>query len=204
MVHSEHSSLYICVCVCFPGERMDTQSQLVERLRSSFCSGVTIPEQFRQAQLKRLMAMIKDNEQLIINALHKDLAKVSLYCTYMHTFLHKHIHLVYWSSGESGVSCPGFVIIQNCHLPSLLPAKVWGGSGWDPRSLKWTALRHRQLAQLDKARIRRQKPGWLFCKSRFHWWPSLKRCLHVFVHCLWCRRLNWMTVLFEENLWGWC
>ncbi|CAG05951.1 unnamed protein product, partial [Tetraodon nigroviridis] len=54
---------------------MDTQSQVVERLRSSFGSGVTIPEPFRQAQLKRLMAMIKENEQLIINALHKDLAK---------------------------------------------------------------------------------------------------------------------------------
>lgn len=55
---------------------MDTQSQVVDRLRSVFRTGVTMPEQFRQAQLKNLMAMIKENEQLIINALHKDLAKV--------------------------------------------------------------------------------------------------------------------------------
>lgn len=62
--------------VCFPGDRMDTQSQVVDQLRSAFRAGVTIPEQFRQAQLKKLMAMIKENEQLIINALHTDLAKV--------------------------------------------------------------------------------------------------------------------------------
>ncbi|CAJ1075632.1 aldehyde dehydrogenase family 3 member B1 [Xyrichtys novacula] len=54
---------------------MDTQSQVVDRLRSVFCSGVTIPEEFRRAQLNALMCMIKENEELILNALHKDLAK---------------------------------------------------------------------------------------------------------------------------------
>lgn len=53
---------------------MDTQ--VVDRLRAVFRTGVTIPEQFRQAQLNKLMALIKENEQLILDALHKDLAKV--------------------------------------------------------------------------------------------------------------------------------
>ncbi|XP_070704721.1 aldehyde dehydrogenase family 3 member B1 [Pempheris klunzingeri] len=54
---------------------MDTQSQVVDRLRSAFQSGITIPEQFRRAQLTKLVSMIKDNEELILHALHKDLAK---------------------------------------------------------------------------------------------------------------------------------
>ncbi|XP_051245105.1 aldehyde dehydrogenase family 3 member B1 [Dicentrarchus labrax] len=54
---------------------MDTQSQVVERLRTVFSSGITIPEQFRRTQLTKLMSMIKDNEEEILNALHKDLAK---------------------------------------------------------------------------------------------------------------------------------
>ncbi|XP_022595058.1 aldehyde dehydrogenase family 3 member B1-like isoform X1 [Seriola dumerili] len=54
---------------------METHSQVVDRLRSSFRSGVTIPEQFRRTQLTKLMSMLKDNEEQILNALHKDLAK---------------------------------------------------------------------------------------------------------------------------------
>ncbi|XP_071330922.1 aldehyde dehydrogenase family 3 member B1 isoform X1 [Trachinotus anak] len=54
---------------------METHGQVVDRLRSAFRSGVTVPEQFRRAQLTRLMSMLKDNEQQIVNALHKDLAK---------------------------------------------------------------------------------------------------------------------------------
>ncbi|XP_029365092.1 aldehyde dehydrogenase family 3 member B1 [Echeneis naucrates] len=54
---------------------METHSQVVERLRSVFRSGVTLPEQFRRTQLTKLMSMIKDNEQQILGALHKDLAK---------------------------------------------------------------------------------------------------------------------------------
>ncbi|KAM9346733.1 aldehyde dehydrogenase family 3 member B1 [Symphorus nematophorus] len=54
---------------------MDTQSQLVDRLRSTFRSGITIPEQFRRTQLTQLMSLIKDNEAQIVDALHKDLAK---------------------------------------------------------------------------------------------------------------------------------
>lgn len=57
---------------------MDAQSQVVDRLRSAFRSGITVPEQFRRTQLTNLMSLIKENEQLIIKALHKDLAKVSL------------------------------------------------------------------------------------------------------------------------------
>ncbi|XP_037647172.1 aldehyde dehydrogenase family 3 member B1 [Sebastes umbrosus] len=54
---------------------MDTQNQVLDRLRSTFRSGITIPERFRQTQLTSLLSMIKDNEQLILDALHKDLAK---------------------------------------------------------------------------------------------------------------------------------
>lgn len=54
---------------------MDTQIQVVDRLRSAFKSGITIPDQFRQAQLTKLLSLMKENEELILNALHRDLAK---------------------------------------------------------------------------------------------------------------------------------
>lgn len=57
---------------------MDAQVEVVDRLRSSFRSGITIPEEFRRSQLTNLMSLIKENEELILNALHKDLAKVGL------------------------------------------------------------------------------------------------------------------------------
>lgn len=64
--------------VCVAGNMMDPQSQtqLVETLRSTFKSGVTLPEQFRRSQLTRLMSMIRDNEDQINKALHQDIAKV--------------------------------------------------------------------------------------------------------------------------------
>lgn len=65
-----------CYVFCAPGERMETPNQVVDRLRSAFCSGMTVSEQFRQTQLSSLLSMIKENEQLILDALHKDLAKV--------------------------------------------------------------------------------------------------------------------------------
>jgi len=55
---------------------METQSQVVARLRSAFGSGVTIPVEFRLNQLSELMSMITDNEEQILVALHKDLGKV--------------------------------------------------------------------------------------------------------------------------------
>ncbi|XP_056263471.1 aldehyde dehydrogenase family 3 member B1 [Pseudoliparis swirei] len=54
---------------------METQSQVVARLRSAFGSGVTIPVAFRLNQLSELMSMITDNEEQILVALHKDLGK---------------------------------------------------------------------------------------------------------------------------------
>uniref|UniRef100_UPI0037E88446 aldehyde dehydrogenase family 3 member B1 n=1 Tax=Semicossyphus pulcher TaxID=241346 RepID=UPI0037E88446 len=54
---------------------MDTQSQVLERLRSAFSSGVTIPEEFRRTQLTKLMSMLKENEEQILKALHKDFSK---------------------------------------------------------------------------------------------------------------------------------
>lgn len=68
---------------------MDAQVQVVDRLRSSFRSGITVPEEFRRSQLTNLMSLIKENEELILNALYKDLAKVGLLMshTHSHTFL---------------------------------------------------------------------------------------------------------------------
>ncbi|XP_058510659.1 aldehyde dehydrogenase family 3 member B1 isoform X2 [Solea solea] len=54
---------------------MDAHVQVLERLRATFRSGVTKPEQFRRTQLNKLKSMIKENEEEILNALHKDLAK---------------------------------------------------------------------------------------------------------------------------------
>ncbi|XP_041826744.1 aldehyde dehydrogenase family 3 member B1 [Melanotaenia boesemani] len=54
---------------------MDPQKEVVDRLRSAFRSGVTLPVEFRRSQLKQLMSMMRDNEEQIIDALHQDLAK---------------------------------------------------------------------------------------------------------------------------------
>lgn len=54
---------------------MDSYRQLIDRLRSAFRSAVTVPEQFRRAQLQKLLSMIRENEEQILSALHKDLAK---------------------------------------------------------------------------------------------------------------------------------
>ncbi|KAK5913423.1 hypothetical protein CgunFtcFv8_007957 [Champsocephalus gunnari] len=54
---------------------METHSQILDRLRSSFRSGITVPEAFRQAQLKQLMSLMTENEDQILDALKKDLAK---------------------------------------------------------------------------------------------------------------------------------
>ncbi|XP_077391794.1 aldehyde dehydrogenase family 3 member B1 isoform X2 [Festucalex cinctus] len=54
---------------------MDSKSEIVERLRSSFRSGITISQEFRCVQLSNLRSMIQENEEDILNALHKDLCK---------------------------------------------------------------------------------------------------------------------------------
>lgn len=54
---------------------MESHSEVVQRLRSTFRSGVTVPEQFRRSQLQRLLCMLKENEETLLKALHQDLAK---------------------------------------------------------------------------------------------------------------------------------
>ncbi|XP_029997441.1 aldehyde dehydrogenase family 3 member B1 [Sphaeramia orbicularis] len=54
---------------------MATETQVVEKLRATFRSGITVPEQFRRTQLNNLMAMVNENEEQILKALHQDLAK---------------------------------------------------------------------------------------------------------------------------------
>ncbi|MEQ2261238.1 hypothetical protein XENORESO_007583 [Xenotaenia resolanae] len=54
---------------------MDSQSHVLERLRTAFRSGITLPEEFRRTQLTNLLSMVKDNEEQILKALHQDLAK---------------------------------------------------------------------------------------------------------------------------------
>lgn len=48
---------------------------MMDKLRAAFRSGVTVPEQFRRTQLKNLLSLVTENEQLIADALHKDLTK---------------------------------------------------------------------------------------------------------------------------------
>lgn len=60
---------------------MESHSQMVERLRAAFRSGVTVPEEFRRTQLTSLMSLIKDNEDQISKVLHQDLAKVHRHTT---------------------------------------------------------------------------------------------------------------------------
>ncbi|XP_036409234.1 aldehyde dehydrogenase family 3 member B1 isoform X1 [Megalops cyprinoides] len=57
------------------GVEMEGQSVVIDRLRTSFRSGVTVPESFRLAQLEALFSLIKENETQILQALHQDLAK---------------------------------------------------------------------------------------------------------------------------------
>ncbi|XP_055008761.1 aldehyde dehydrogenase family 3 member B1 [Boleophthalmus pectinirostris] len=54
---------------------MESHSAMLQRLRTSFQSGVTVPEKFRRAQLNQLLSLLQENEQRILEALHKDLAK---------------------------------------------------------------------------------------------------------------------------------
>ena len=48
---------------------------IVEAQRSYFRSGETLPIAFRKAQLRKLKQALKDNEQLLIDALHQDLGR---------------------------------------------------------------------------------------------------------------------------------
>uniref|UniRef100_A0A8C6WTJ9 Aldehyde dehydrogenase n=1 Tax=Neogobius melanostomus TaxID=47308 RepID=A0A8C6WTJ9_9GOBI len=54
---------------------MASHSEVLQRLRTSFRSGVTVPEEFRRAQLKQLLRMLEENEESFLKALHQDLAK---------------------------------------------------------------------------------------------------------------------------------
>ncbi|XP_049601713.1 aldehyde dehydrogenase family 3 member B1 [Syngnathus scovelli] len=54
---------------------MDGKKEIVDRLRLAFRSGITISEDFRYDQLSKLRAMIHDNEEDIVNILHKDFGK---------------------------------------------------------------------------------------------------------------------------------
>ncbi|KAG9340400.1 hypothetical protein JZ751_021513 [Albula glossodonta] len=62
-----------------PGfEAMEGQKEVIDRLQRSFRSRVTLPEQFRLAQLDALLSLIKENEIQILEALHQDLHKLIL------------------------------------------------------------------------------------------------------------------------------
>lgn len=55
---------------------MESQKQVLERVRGAFRSGVTLPVKFRLTQLEAMMSLFEDNETQILEAMHKDLAKV--------------------------------------------------------------------------------------------------------------------------------
>ncbi|XP_033826495.1 aldehyde dehydrogenase family 3 member B1 [Periophthalmus magnuspinnatus] len=54
---------------------METHSAVLQKLRNTFRSGVTVPEKFRRSQLTQLLTLIQENEEKILGALHKDLSK---------------------------------------------------------------------------------------------------------------------------------
>lgn len=55
---------------------MESQKQVIERLRAAFRSNMTLPLHFRATQLEALLSLLEDNEAQILEALHKDLMKV--------------------------------------------------------------------------------------------------------------------------------
>ena len=68
----------ICLLIFHRLAEMDNQSRIMDRLRATFRSGVTVTEQFRRTQLNNLLSLVTENEQLIVDALHNDLNKVRL------------------------------------------------------------------------------------------------------------------------------
>lgn len=61
---------------------MEGYKQVIERLRATFRSNMTVPLHFRRTQLEALLSLLEDNEPQILEALHKDLTKVHAHaCT---------------------------------------------------------------------------------------------------------------------------
>lgn len=61
---------------------MEGQKLVIERLRAAFRSNMTVSLHFRLTQLESLLSLLEDNEAQILEALHKDLAKVNAHaCT---------------------------------------------------------------------------------------------------------------------------
>uniref|UniRef100_A0A8C9PAT9 Uncharacterized protein n=1 Tax=Spermophilus dauricus TaxID=99837 RepID=A0A8C9PAT9_SPEDA len=56
---------------------MDPFEDTLRRLREAFGSGRTRPAEFRAAQLRGLGRFLKDNRQLLLDALAQDLHKVA-------------------------------------------------------------------------------------------------------------------------------
>ncbi|KAJ8345822.1 hypothetical protein SKAU_G00300150 [Synaphobranchus kaupii] len=54
---------------------MEEQKEVIDRLQRSFRSGISLPEQFRLAQLDALLTLVRENEAQMLAALHQDLAK---------------------------------------------------------------------------------------------------------------------------------
>ena len=60
-----------------PPGRMDPFRDTLQRLRESFSAGRTRPAEFRATQLEGLGRFLRDNQQLLQEALARDLRKVS-------------------------------------------------------------------------------------------------------------------------------
>lgn len=56
---------------------MESQKQVIERLRDAFRSNMTTSLHFRLTQLEALLSLLEDNEAQILEALLKDLSKVN-------------------------------------------------------------------------------------------------------------------------------
>lgn len=73
---------------------MEVQKQVIERLRNAFRSNVTLSLKFRLTQLEALLSLLEDNEAQLLEALHKDLAKVrACACTpHLHELMASLVH----------------------------------------------------------------------------------------------------------------
>ena len=60
-----------------PPGRMDSVGDTLQRLRETFSAGRTRPAEFRATQLEGLGRFLRDNKQLLQEALARDLRKVS-------------------------------------------------------------------------------------------------------------------------------
>lgn len=122
------TSLCLSLVFFFQGAlEMESQKQVIERLRAAFRSNVTVPLHFRVTQLEALLSLLEDNEVQILEALHKDLTKVHApACTpclhFLMAALVHHNHLCCFCS-PSSKQC--YQKSTWCPMSFVIPSVTW-------------------------------------------------------------------------------